>query len=549
MSASRQKKLRQEQGAAANETKRRAVSKEEKSAKRLKVWSVVFYVIIGLMIVGVICAAVLNSGLLHRTLTAVTVGNHKLTPAELNYYYMDAIQGNYISYMVDNTKPLDKQAYTGSDATDGMTWADYVLDIAVQTARNTYAIYDEAIANGYTLPQEEQEELDTAINNMDAYASIYGFSSASALLRANYGVGCNVSTYRHYLEVQSLAQSYYNKYVDDLTYTQEEIDAEAAENPTDYTSYTFRYHLVKTADYYETDAEEHTDEETEAAKAAAKEVADKLAADTKGNEELFKSSVAALTAPEPTETTDPAEPEETTAPDEDVSIGTDDGGEAEPAEEAPDTTLNENVLKSRIPTDLQEWITDAGRTAGETTTVETSTGYYVAMYLSSDDNAEKPTVNVRHILISTSDDVTAEAAKAKIEEIKAQYEEDPTEDHFAELANENSSDTGSNTKGGLYENVAPGQMVEEFNDWCFEAGRKTGDVGIVETTYGCHLIYFVGEGEYSYRDYMVVNKLKEADTEAWYTAATEALTTDNKLAIGLVNTGVTVKAPSTGSGN
>lgn len=538
MSASRQKKLRQEQGTAANETKRRAVSKEEKSAKRLKVWSVVFYIIIGLMIVGVICAAVINSGLLHRTLTAVTVGDHKLTPAEMNYYYMDAIQGNYISYMVDNTKPLDKQAYTGSDATEGMTWADYVLDIAVKTARNTYAVYDEAIANGYTLSEEEQAQLDTAINNMDAYASIYGFSSASALLRANYGVGCNVSTYRHYLEVQQVAQSYYNKYVEDLTYTQEEIDAEAAENPTDYTSYTYRYHLVKTADYYETDAEEHTDEETEAAKAAAKEVADKLAADAKGNEELFKSSVAALTAPEATEPTEP---------DEDVAIGADNGGEAEPVEEEADTTLNEGILKSRIPTDLQEWVTDASRTAGETTTVETSTGYYVAMYLSSDDNAEKPTVNVRHILISTSDDVTAEAAKAKIEEIKAQYEEDPTEDHFAELANDNSSDTGSNTNGGLYENVYPGQMVAEFNDWCFAEGRKTGDLGIVETTYGCHLIYFVGEGEYSYRDYLVVNKLKAADAEAWYTAATEALTTDTKLGKCLVNTGVTVKAPSTGN--
>lgn len=35
-------------------------------------------------------------------------------------------------------------------------------------------------------------------------------------------------------------------------------------------------------------------------------------------------------------------------------------------------------------------------------------------------------------------------------------------------------------------------MVEEFNDWCFDESRKTGDVGIVETSYGYHVMYFVG---------------------------------------------------------
>ena len=36
-------------------------------------------------------------------------------------------------------------------------------------------------------------------------------------------------------------------------------------------------------------------------------------------------------------------------------------------------------------------------------------------------------------------------------------------------------------------------MVDEFEDWCFADGRKAGDTGIVETTYGYHIMYFSGE--------------------------------------------------------
>ena len=37
-------------------------------------------------------------------------------------------------------------------------------------------------------------------------------------------------------------------------------------------------------------------------------------------------------------------------------------------------------------------------------------------------------------------------------------------------------------------------MVSEFNDWIFDPSRRTGDSDIVETSYGYHIIYFIGEG-------------------------------------------------------
>ena len=92
-------------------------------------------------------------------------------------------------------------------------------------------------------------------------------------------------------------------------------------------------------------------------------------------------------------------------------------------------------------------------------------------------------VSVRHILVE--DEKTAK-------DILAQWESgEKTEASFAELATENSTDPGSAENGGLYTGVTDGQMVAEFNDWCFDDARRPGDTDIVQTTYGYHIMYFV----------------------------------------------------------
>ena len=111
-------------------------------------------------------------------------------------------------------------------------------------------------------------------------------------------------------------------------------------------------------------------------------------------------------------------------------------------------------------------------------------------------------INIRHILIqpTMTDDngeYTEEAWTAALEEaerIYALWQENPTEDNFAALAKEHSVD-GSAEVGGLYEDVVTGQMVTEFNDWCFDANRQKGDHGIVKTPYGYHIMYFSGVAE------------------------------------------------------
>lgn len=73
---------------------------------------------------------------------------------------------------------------------------------------------------------------------------------------------------------------------------------------------------------------------------------------------------------------------------------------------------------------------------------------------------------------------------------------DKTEEHFGELANKYSHDQdGKVTNGGIYTFVEEGDMVEDFNSWCFEEGRKPGDTDIVKTQFGYHVMYFVGSEE------------------------------------------------------
>ena len=106
------------------------------------------------------------------------------------------------------------------------------------------------------------------------------------------------------------------------------------------------------------------------------------------------------------------------------------------------------------------------------------------------------------------------AAEASANDVYALWQQNPTEDYFAELANEKSADPGSNTNGGLYEDFPSNQMVEEFSEWCFDQSRQPGDTGIVKTSYGYHIMYFVGQTE----------------TKAWMDSVREQMISDQMTA-------------------
>ncbi len=136
---------------------------------------------------------------------------------------------------------------------------------------------------------------------------------------------------------------------------------------------------------------------------------------------------------------------------------------------------------------------------------------YAAQNIAKDD---PNMVNVRHILITPQADENAETdengqpvlteqnwtnAQMKADEIYKMWQEgDATEETFAALATEYTEDPGSMSTGGLYEEIYPGQMMQEFNDWCFDTARQVGDTAVVKTSYGYHIMYFSGVCDHPY---------------------------------------------------
>ena len=528
MSASSKKKLRKEQEAAAMTEKQ---LQEQKESKKLRLYTGLFAAAIAVMILVVIVSRVFSSGLIPRSTTALTVGGTKVSAAELNHYYIDSINnfltqaGDYVSlFGLDTTKALDDQFYNEAE---GDTWADYFLDQATATAQNMYAVYNAAQAEGFTLSDEAKESIEATIDNMELYATMYGFSSADAYIAAMYGDGCNEKTFRQYAEVQMIASEYATAKNESLVYDDAALRAAEAENYNQYSAFNYNYYYMANTRFYEggtTDEEGNTtysDAELEAGRAACEAAATSLLTAT--NIEELDAAVAAL--------------------------------EINAESTSAQSTRRENIQYASVETAIREWVTAAERKAGdialipseytthdhedgEECTGENDTtsvsGYYVVLFESKDDNLSE-LVNVRHILVAfeggTTDETTGTvtysddekaAAKAEAEEILASFTAgEATEEAFAALANEKSDD-GDGTTGGLYENVYPGQMVTNFNDWCFDAARKTGDTAVIETEYGYHVMYFVGLSGMTYRDYMIESNLRNTDLTAWETGLIEA---------------------------
>ena len=460
--------------------------------------------LIAVCAVLIVCIVVffymLTSGFFASHTTAATVGTHKLTPAMVNYFYKGAYSnmqnqyGDFMSYVIDSDTPLDEQVY---DEESGETWADYFTDQGLINASNAYALYDAAKADGHTLSEDEQASIDSQISSLALYASYYG-TNTSGYIAGVYGTGCNEKNFREYLEVVTLADSYATATQNGFTYTDEQIASEYAADPNSYDAVTYRQFLVSDA-MFQTDSTDTEDNDAEAEAetlsdeeltALKEELASKMAADTQGDEQAFidQAYENCLESAKETYAEDSA-------------------------------TLKENQLYSSLSTDVADWLFDAGRAEGDTTYIATDSVYYVLYFVSRSTN-DYQLPNVRHILFSvsdTTDETAMDEARTKAEDVLTEYEAgDKTAESFGELAKEYTSDSNGD-EGGLYENIMPGQMVTEFNDWCFDADRKPGDTGIIETSYGVHVMYFDSFGKI-YRDALVENALRSADYNAWYDA-------------------------------
>ena len=597
MSASSKKKLRKEQNAAAMTQKQQAAAKE---AKKLKIYTVTFWVVLALcvsLVAGLALKAPVT-GLVASMTTALEVGDHKLSAVELNYFYIDAVNeyvnqyGSWISYMgLSTSKPLNEQKY---DATTGTTWADQFLTMAFNNAKNTYALYDAAVAAKHTLSDDEKKSMQSLYDNMDVYAEYYGHNNANDYLVSVYGNGASVNSYKAYYEVVVMASSYYAAYSEDLedSYTDVVLRDYEKEKPYEYNSYSYASFLLN-VDKFKMGGTKGSDgkityseDEIKAAEEYVKNAAEKIANADNNTLELLNAAIKAMEqqleadkaaaekkddATTDTKTEDNAEDQveaqtnDTTEDKTDDAIDTEDktddtDKDDDKTEDKEDTktystaTENKDKLYSSVNSVMQEWIRDSERKVGDITFLEYTTtstdadgketktlkGYYVVLFQGVNDNTFA-LANVRHILVAfeggTTNSTTGqttysdEEKNAAKEEAQKIYDEwlkgEKTEDSFAALAKEKTDD-GNGEEGGLYEDIYPGQMVDSFNDWCFDEKREVGDHEIVVTDYGYHIMFYSGDSETNYRDYMITEDKLAEEMEAWQKALNDAMTLTEK---------------------
>ncbi len=533
MSASDKKKLRKEQVADFLTEKQR---QEQAEAKKLKVYTITFItamilvVVIALGVLGV--RAVNNSGVIQKNTIAATVEGNSLSSVEMSYYYNDAVNQYYSdiqsqftdyadSYLqamgLETGKPLDEQV---KDTETGKTWAEFFLESALDQAKIDYAMYALA-TDDYELPEDAKSSLDNLEANITTYATLYGYSNADQYLRAMYGYGADLKSYTAYCRRGTIATAYITDHHDSLTYDDAAIRAYETDKKVNYTSFTYDSVYMSYTEFLQggTTAEDgsktYSDEDNNAARAAVKAAAEAMA--TANTLDELKAKAAEITLNDDTH---------------------------------PELTAYKNDLYTNINGTLSTWLADASRKEGdiaaipnESTTknddgTETTVvnGYYVVCYQGRDENLDKVD-SVRHLLVQFECEEEgehdhenysdAEKAKAKEEAdgyLKTWLEGEKTEESFIELVKKHSDDSSA-SEGGLYENIYSGSnYVPNFLNWATSADRKVGDAEVIETEYGYHVMYYVGEGELSARDYMISTEMRDADHEKWYNEIVEAAT-------------------------
>lgn len=446
------------------EKKAAQLEREQAKKKQQKINLIVSLAIVVVLLAGIGTLVGVNvynnSGAVQRAQVVMKTDNFQVNGTMMSYLIFNQYAnyvtsyGDYISYMgLDTSTPLKDQYTTDADG-NSITWFEYFADAAKESLESLLVLCETAKANGVELTESERKAVDTRAEQ--AYTNV-----------GQYAQGVNKQDVKDCLELSLLASKYELVLQGELTPTVEEIEAYYNENPlsilkTDYYSYTFAYEVAEEG---ETLAEDAVTQD------AAKALADDLAAAT--SVEDFKTK---LTAYLESIAEEPAEGEE--------------------AAEIDVDTYKTTVASYTADDEASEWLFADSTTVGTTKVVhdESATSYSVYMLDKAKYLQDEETVKVRHLLISVVEDaVTAEQARKTAQGYYDRWQKgDKTEQTFADLAMLYTEDSNY-YNGGLYEGVYPGQMVDTFNDWCFDEARQSGDTGLVDTDYGTHVMYFVGE--------------------------------------------------------
>ncbi len=392
--------------------------------------------------------------------------------------------------------------------------AEYVSFASAQLAAVAKEKGVESVTIDEALTEEDKDEINDYMKELKNHALSSGYGGVDKFLSAVYTPGITEGALRRFLKIEALAYAYVEDFLDSLTYDDDQLNEFREDNPDsfkkiDYVYYTFTETYIKDA----------TAEQKAEAKAKA-EAAAKAFADAHKTVESFKDGIYELEKEKKEAAT--TTPAGTTA----KAVVDAEAEKKELISKFISTGVLYNSTKAEAADTkaYYEWAYSTDRVANDTyvqdaTETSSSRTYSCTVYMIENGVYidEYTSQDVRHILfdIDTSLKGTAlekayDKAKQEAEKVLEEYNKgDKTAESFGELAKEHTADSNGED-GGLYENVLKGQMVTEFEDWIYDEARQAGDVELVKTQYGWHLMYYVGEGKTAWK-VTAENGLKNED--------------------------------------
>lgn len=433
---------------------------------------------------------------------ALTVGDTNVSVGMYNYYYESIVYeytyyANYGYYDLDTSADFSTQYTTDSDGNE-ISWLDLFKKITVERIKTNVVYYEKGLEAGITLTDEQKEEIESQLDSVRENASASD-QSVNEYIEDTFGAHCGIETLRKYMEQYYIAGTYYNQYHITGRPDEEETQTYFDEHQDEYKSCS--YALLEMA--YDTTDDSTRQDSIEKAQSYMARITD-----VDSMRALVPEACADLI-------------------DQFISAGY-----FETEDEAV-TALSESIEATQTRTDIESsfgeeianWMFDESNETGSTNYYanEDVGIVYVLLKTSQPFLEDTQVYSVRHILVipgsddeesadnasSESQEYTEEqwnAALEKAESIVDEYNAtDKSELSFAKLAEKYSDDTESTASGtsglygGGYEGVALGQMAYEFENWAMDDSRKYGDVEIVKTIHGYHIMYFIFRGpEYMY---------------------------------------------------
>ncbi len=390
----------------------------------------------------------LDKGEYLRCEIAASTQNTEIDGGMLNYYFNDIYNafvdyyGSYVSYYgLDTSRPLTSQFVT-----EDQSWFEYFIERAKSGLTKLLAFYDEAIENEIFLTADEKSAVMGRAESVNPKLCGKGVSTADIY---------NVKL------IEALSYKYSLIKEKEFTPTAEEIFEYYAENPKE----------LSKADYYSFSVyyiEESAQSSGNITKSEAEELV-RMVADA-ATESEFKDAVSkVLIMKNPSIT-----------------------------QEEIDGEMY-NLLCAgalcREGDELSEWLFSAEKGSALTLHDEETQSYTVYFLITPAYLDKSRTVNVSHILFSDERYGGRDKAKAMAEEIMCKLREsDNPEELLGIFALEYSEDVSTYYSGGKCENIKPGYTLEAFDKWCFDEDRKAGELSLVESDLGWHIVYFAGEG-------------------------------------------------------